>query len=56
MTKERTMDDNHWNTLQELLTAIGALPGVMDKIDAYMRGRDIEDPQAEIRALRQIAF
>jgi hypothetical protein len=53
---EREMDDNHWNTLQELLTAIGCLPGVMDKIDAYMRGRDIEDPQAEIRALRQIAF
>jgi len=50
------MDDNHWNTLQELLNAIGCLPGVADKIDAYMRGRDIEDPEAEIRALRQIAF
>lgn len=58
--EERTaaaqMDDNHWNTLQELLNAIGCLPGVMDKIDAYMRGRDIDDPQAEISALRKIAF
>jgi hypothetical protein len=50
------MDDNHWNTLQELLTAIGDLPGVMDKVDAYLRGRGIEDPQEEIRALRKIAF
>lgn len=50
------MDDNHWSTLQELLTAIGHLPGVMDKIDSYLRGRGIEDPQEEIRALRQIAF
>lgn len=55
-SSEAQMDGNHWNTLQELLNAIGALPGVMDKIDAYMRGRDIEDPQAEIGALRKIAF
>jgi hypothetical protein len=50
------MDDNHWSTLQELLTAIGDLPGVWDKIDAYMRGRGIENPDAEIRELRKIAF
>jgi hypothetical protein len=55
-SSEAQMDDNHWNTLQEILNAIGALPGVMDKIDAYMRGRDIDDPQSEIRALRQVAF
>lgn len=53
---EQEMDDNHWSTLQELLTAIGDLPGVMDKIDAYMRGRGIDEPQEEIRALRKIAF
>lgn len=50
------MDDNHWSTLQSLLTAIGDLPGVMDKVDAYMRGQGVEDPQLEIRALRKIAF
>jgi hypothetical protein len=50
------MDENHWNTLQELLTAIGDLPGVMEKVDAYMRGRGIEDPQEEICELRRIAF
>ncbi len=50
------MDDNHWNTLQEILNAIGELPGTMDRVDAYMRGRGIEDPQAEIGALRDIAF
>lgn len=55
-TSADQMDDNHWSTLQELLTAIGDLPGVMDKVDAYMRGRGIEDPQAEIRDLRRIAF
>lgn len=53
---EAQMDDNHWHTLQEILTAIGDLPGVMDKIDSYMRGRGFEDPQAEICALRKIAF
>lgn len=50
------MDDNLRSTLQELLTAIGDLPGVMDKIDAYLRGRGVDDPQEEIRALRKIAF
>lgn len=55
-TSGAQMDDNHWSTLQELLTAIGDLPGVMDKIDSYMRGRGIEDPEAELRALRKIAF
>ncbi len=50
------MDDNHWNTLQELLTAVAELPGVFDKVDAYLRGRGIEDPKAEIEALHKIAF
>lgn len=50
------MDENHWNTLQEMLNAIGALPNVYERIDAYMRGRGIDDPDAEIRALRSIAF
>jgi len=50
------MDDNHWNTLQEILNALGDLPGVNDRIDAYMRERGIEDPEAEIDALRKIAF
>ncbi len=49
-------DDNHWNTLQEILNAIGDLPGVMDRVEAYMRGRGIEDPQVEIAVLRNIAF
>ena len=54
--REGEMDDNHWNTLQEILNALGDLPGVNDRIDAYMRGRGIEDPEAEIDALRKIAF
>ena len=56
MKRSGEMDDNHWNTLQEILNAIGCLPGVSERIDAYMRGRDIDDPEAEIRALRKIAF
>jgi hypothetical protein len=55
-SNQAEMDDNHWNTLQELLNAIGAMPDISARIDAYMRGRDIDDPEAEIRALRQIAF
>lgn len=51
-----TLDENHWNTLQELLNAVGALPGVMDKVDAYMRGRGIDDPVVELDALRSKAF
>lgn len=55
-SSQTEMDDNHWNTLQELLNAIGAMPDVSARIDAYMRGRDIDDPEAEMRALRKIAF
>lgn len=56
MADESQMDDNHWNTLQELLNAVSSLPGVADKVDAFMRGRGIEDPKAEIEALHKIAF
>ena len=50
------MDDNHWNTLQELLNALAHLPGVFERVDAFMRGRGIEDPKVEIEALHSIAF
>ena len=60
MNKNRStdnqMDENHWNTLQEILNAIHGLSGVEDRIEAYMLGRGIEDPKLEIRALRNIAF
>lgn len=54
--KPPELDENHWCTIQEILTAIGDLPGVMEKVDSYMRGRGIENPQAEICELRRIAF
>lgn len=54
--KAPEMDDNHWNTLQELLNAVADLPGVFDRVDAFMRGRGIEDPKAEMEALHKIAF
>lgn len=45
------MDDNHWNTLKNLLDAMTDLPGVAERVEAYMMGRGIEDPHAEIQAL-----
>lgn len=50
------LDDTHFNTMQEIVTAIYDIPGVADKVDTYMRGRGIEDPQAEICALRKVIF
>jgi hypothetical protein len=55
-TSTTEMDENHLNTLQEILNAIGAMPDIEARIDAFMRGRGIDDPDAEIRALRMIAF
>jgi hypothetical protein len=55
-TSTTEMDENHRNTLQEILNAIGAMPDIEARIDAFMRGRGIDDPDAEIRALRMIAF
>jgi len=55
-TSTTEMDDNHWNTLQEILNAIGAMPDIEARVDAFMRGRGIDEPQSEIRALRSIAF
>lgn len=55
-SQDMQMDDNHWNTLQEILNAINSLDGVMDRIEAYMLGRGIENPESEIQALRKIAF
>lgn len=54
--KPTELDGNHVSTVQEILSAISDLPGVMEKIDAYMRGRGIEDPQAEIGELRSVVF
>ena len=54
--QETEMTDDHWSTLQELINAVFELPGVADRVDAYMRGRGIEDPPAVIEALRKIAF
>lgn len=50
------MGDDHWNTLQELLTAINALPGVRTQIEAYMMGRGLDDPGEDLRELQRIAF
>jgi hypothetical protein len=50
------MDDNHWNTLQELLNAVAELPGVFERVEAFMIGRGIEAPKVEIEALHKVAF
>lgn len=51
-----TLDENQINTVQEILNAIRDLKGVYDRADAYLRGRGIEDPQAEIEALHKAVF
>lgn len=51
-----TLDEDHIHTIQELLTAVYDLPGVADKVDAWLRGRGFEDPQENIRDLRKQIF
>jgi len=51
-----TLDENHWHTLQELLTAVSSLPGVYERIEAFMMGRGIADPKVELEALHDKAF
>ena len=55
-TKPPELDENHWNTLQELLNAVNSIPGVWERVEAYMIARDIDDPKAEVQALHDIAF
>lgn len=50
------LDEDHFNTLQELLSAVHCLPSVYDRIEAYMYGRNSEDPRAAIEALYNIAY
>ena len=50
------LDANHMHTAQELLNAVYDLPGVPEKVDAWLRGRGLEDPQVEIDALRDQLF
>lgn len=54
--KPPELDENHWNTLQELLNAVDKIPGVWERVEAYMIAREIEDPKIEMQALRDIAF
>ena len=54
--KPPELDENHWSTLQELMNAVGEIPGVWERVEAYMIGRDIENPKAEMEALRKVAF
>lgn len=48
--------DEHWSTVQELLNAMSDLPGLAERVDAYMRGRGIDDPAEDIARLRKAAF
>lgn len=54
--KPPEMDENHWNTLQELLNAVNELPGVWDRVESFMMGRGIDNPKLEVEALHKIAF
>ena len=51
-----SLGDEQWETLQELLNAMGDLHGVFERVEAFMRGRGIKDPATEIKTLRAIAF
>lgn len=50
------LDGNHINTLQELLNAVNGIPGVFERVEAYMIAREIEDPKAELSALHDAVF
>jgi len=51
-----TLDENQMNTVQEILNALAAMPEAFVRVEAYMRGRDIDDPKAEIEALHKAVF
>jgi hypothetical protein len=55
-SEEALLDENEVSTAQELLNAVSALPGVWSQVSAFMRGRGIEDPDAEVEALRKQVF
>lgn len=48
-----TLDENMINTLQELLQAVSHLPGVFERVEAWLLARYIQDPRGEIEALRK---
>lgn len=53
---EPALDENHFETLQNLLDAINRLPGVFERVEAYMVGRGVESPKDEIEALYKVAY
>lgn len=49
-------DENHLSMMQEILNAVIELPGVYERVEAFMIGRGIESPRAEITTLRDLVF
>lgn len=50
------MTEKNWFTVQRLLDAISDLPGVRDRVEAYMLGCGVEDPARDIADLYAVAF
>lgn len=50
------LDEVHAATVQAMLHAIWDIPGEMEKVDAYMRGCGIDNPQEEISDIAALLF
>lgn len=50
------LGDDMVEFLQEVSNAIGDLPGVWDRVEAYLLGRGIDNPRQEWDRLRSLLF
>ena len=50
------LGDDMVELLQEVSNAIGDLPGVWERVEAYLLGRGIEKPREQWDALRGLLF
>lgn len=48
--------EDQWITIQTLLNAIDSLPGVRERVEAYMLGRGFDTPSDDIQEIHKIAF
>lgn len=50
------LDSNQMATVQEVLTAVTTLPGLWPQIRAWMMARNVEDPDTELKAVKDVLF
>ena len=46
-----TISWTHMGTIQDMFNAVCELPGVAERVEAYMLGRGVENPREAMKAL-----